>query len=235
MDTFVVMRRVVASAIDGALVLGMAGAIGLQILESVESPATAALGQDACARLQAQGQWCVYTGGDNFLLSSQSLIQTLILLVLVPPLILKIIPEGVFGRTVGKLLLGIRVQGFDGDVPGVARATVRWLFLVVDTFGVGLISIVLSPHSQRVGDRMAGTYVVRNHARKVKVKNTVVREALLEQQAMEANRPSHDNPEWDKARNAWVYPGYGGHLQVLNQATGKWLPADEFDRKVQRV
>ena len=69
------------------------------------------------------------------------------------------------GQTIGKRVFGLRVIGDDGAPPGFLAIFVRNLVRVVDFlpsfYGVGLLAIVLSPRSQRLGDIAAGTYVVR--------------------------------------------------------------------------
>src|SRR5262245_34544545 len=41
---------------------------------------------------------------------------------------------GTAGATPGKALVGIRVVDAAGNAPGIGRAIVRWLFLIVDDF-----------------------------------------------------------------------------------------------------
>ncbi len=69
------------------------------------------------------------------------------------------------GRSIGKRLVGLRVIGQDG-LPLTPRASlVRNLLRAVDvlpgSYVVGLVAIVASPKSQRLGDLAAGTIVVR--------------------------------------------------------------------------
>lgn len=71
--------------------------------------------------------------------------------------------EGVFGWTLGKLILSMRVVDRNGDKAGIGRALVRNLLRVVDglfTYLVGVVLISASATKQRLGDRVAGTYVV---------------------------------------------------------------------------
>ena len=69
------------------------------------------------------------------------------------------------GQTVGKRLFGLRVIAEDGAPAGFSAVLVRNLARVVDFlpgfYGLGLLSIVVSSKSQRLGDLAAGTYVVR--------------------------------------------------------------------------
>lgn len=68
------------------------------------------------------------------------------------------------GATVGKRLVGIRVVAVDGGSVGLGTAFTRNLFAGIDAaffYLVGLASMIASPDRQRVGDRVAGTVVVR--------------------------------------------------------------------------
>lgn len=69
------------------------------------------------------------------------------------------------GRTIGKRLFGLRVIGSDGAPASFTAVLVRNLVRVVDFlpafYGLGLLAIVVSRRSQRLGDLAAGTYVVR--------------------------------------------------------------------------
>lgn len=71
--------------------------------------------------------------------------------------------EGASSRTPGKLLVGIRVSRADGGRAGWGRALVRNAMRFVDylmLFLVGIVAMLLSRSNQRLGDRVAGTYVV---------------------------------------------------------------------------
>jgi uncharacterized RDD family membrane protein YckC len=73
------------------------------------------------------------------------------------------------GRSLGKAAVGLRVVRTDGGPIRFRQALVRGLAGFVVDFGVfsfftgaiGLISALTSAHGQRVGDRLAGTVVVR--------------------------------------------------------------------------
>lgn len=78
------------------------------------------------------------------------------------------VPEGLWGQTPGKRLLGIVVVGTDGSACGIKRALVRNLLRVVDGIGnyaVGLVVMLLTGRRQRVGDLVADTVVVRARRR----------------------------------------------------------------------
>lgn len=69
------------------------------------------------------------------------------------------------GQTVGKRLYGLRVIRADGAPAGFVAVLVRNVIRVVDFlplfYGLGLLMIIFSSRSQRLGDLAAGTYVVR--------------------------------------------------------------------------
>jgi uncharacterized RDD family membrane protein YckC len=72
--------------------------------------------------------------------------------------------EGVFGTTVGKLFLGLRVKNLDGRRCGFGQAMVRNLLRIIDglpfLYVAGLITTLVTKKKQRVGDLAAHTVVV---------------------------------------------------------------------------
>ena len=77
------------------------------------------------------------------------------------------IGEAFWGRTLGKLLTGLVVVDADGRPPGIVKALLRTLlrlFEVNPLVAGGLpagIAVAVSQKRQRLGDMVAGTYVVR--------------------------------------------------------------------------
>jgi uncharacterized RDD family membrane protein YckC len=75
-----------------------------------------------------------------------------------------VVLEGVFGWTIGKLVCGIRVVNGLGKAPGIGASLVRNLLRILDAlpafYLIGIISVLASDKKQRVGDRLAGTFVV---------------------------------------------------------------------------
>jgi uncharacterized RDD family membrane protein YckC len=69
------------------------------------------------------------------------------------------------GRTIGKDVMKIRVARIDGSPPGLGAYLLRWVLRPIDiwwTSGlVAMLSILLGRTGQRLGDRAAGTTVVR--------------------------------------------------------------------------
>jgi uncharacterized RDD family membrane protein YckC len=73
-----------------------------------------------------------------------------------------VVLQGHTGYSVGKWLVRIRVVGEDERPPGMRRAFLRTLPLVIEQYGVIAIwAMRRSPARQRFGDRWASTYVVR--------------------------------------------------------------------------
>ena len=74
--------------------------------------------------------------------------------------------EGLFGATIGKVVVGIRVRRPDGSRIGFGAAAIRNVARVVDAFPyvipylVGGIAVIRSETKQRLGDRWATTVVI---------------------------------------------------------------------------
>lgn len=80
------------------------------------------------------------------------------------------------GQSLGKYILGIRVVTVNGERPGLREVFTRWLFkgdflwispdlFAMFWFGIGLMGIVYagtSSRSQRIGDVMANTVIIKN-------------------------------------------------------------------------
>ena len=74
--------------------------------------------------------------------------------------------EGLFGATLGKWVLGLRVVGITGGKPGLARSALRNLLRLVDGLPafnlLGIFLIQRSPEKARFGDRIAQTRVIHS-------------------------------------------------------------------------
>lgn len=81
------------------------------------------------------------------------------------------------GRTVGKMLLKMRVVRFDGTPVHWSNYLVRWMLRLVDIwifFGsIGILTLLFSERRQRLGDAAAGTVVISTK-NKVKVSHTIL-------------------------------------------------------------
>ena len=69
------------------------------------------------------------------------------------------------GQTIGKRMYGLRVIRDDGAPAGFLAVLIRNLLRLVDFlpafYGLGLLTLIVTSRSQRLGDIAAGTYVVR--------------------------------------------------------------------------
>jgi uncharacterized RDD family membrane protein YckC len=75
--------------------------------------------------------------------------------------------EAAAGATPGKLAVGLRVVRLDGRRPGLQAALIRNVLRIVDALFFYLVAVVAvesSPYKQRLGDRVAGTSVVKRAA-----------------------------------------------------------------------
>ena len=78
--------------------------------------------------------------------------------------------QGLTGWTIGKLATGIRTVRADGAAPGVGRAAARSFLWIADAFPyfipnlTGFIVAMTNDERQRIGDKVASTYVVKSGA-----------------------------------------------------------------------
>jgi len=79
--------------------------------------------------------------------------------------VLYAVQEALFGATWGKLVAGLRVVDADGRRPTLGMVVVRNILRVVEYYPifylVAIVAAMTSPRRQRLGDRLAGTLVVR--------------------------------------------------------------------------
>ena len=75
-----------------------------------------------------------------------------------------IVPEGLFGASLGKILCGLCVARLDGRPLGLGAIFIRNVLRLIDVlpgfYLLGGLLVLGSTHSQRIGDRWAGTTVV---------------------------------------------------------------------------
>ena len=77
-----------------------------------------------------------------------------------------VVMEGKWGATLGKLATKLRVVNAHGQAPGFGRAVVRTILRLVEVNPIvagGVpagVAALLSPTKQRLGDMLAGTYVL---------------------------------------------------------------------------
>jgi len=83
------------------------------------------------------------------------------------------------GRTVGKILMKMRVVRVDGTPVHWSNYLVRWMLRLVDIWiflgSIGLLTILFSEKRQRLGDAAAGTVVISTK-NKTKISHTILEE-----------------------------------------------------------
>lgn len=74
-----------------------------------------------------------------------------------------LILEVATGRTPGKRIAGVRIVTLDGQMPGIGALAIRNVLRILDSllfYAVGLISVLVTHQSVRIGDIAAGTLLV---------------------------------------------------------------------------
>lgn len=102
----------------------------------------------------------------------------LVALIFLPAMFYSLFMHSIFnGRTVGKMLLKMRVVRFDGSPVHWSNYLVRWMLRLVDIWiflgSIGLLTILFSERRQRLGDAAAGTVVISTK-NKTKVSHTIL-------------------------------------------------------------
>jgi uncharacterized RDD family membrane protein YckC len=157
--------------------------------------------------------------------------------------------QGLAGMTPGKALLGVRTVNEQGDAPGIGRALIRGLLMIVDSFCcylVGLISAGTTKGHRRIGDMAAKTFVVGKDAMGSPIAvpgltppGAAFGAAGPYAQATPASwepppatgaptaaaPTGAGEPQWDEARQAYIQwdPAQQVWLQ-FDQATQQWRP-----------
>jgi len=102
-----------------------------------------------------------------------------LLLISLPVMFYSLVCESTMeGQTFGKKLLKIKVVKIDGYQAGFFDYFVRWIFAIVDIqmgFIPGVIAMVSTKHTQRLGDLAAGTAVISEKS-KYNISHTIVME-----------------------------------------------------------
>ncbi len=83
------------------------------------------------------------------------------------------------GRTVGKMIVKIKVVRVDGSPAHWSHYMIRWMLRLVDLWifvgAIGVLTILFSDKKQRLGDAAAGTVVISTK-NKVKITHTILEE-----------------------------------------------------------
>jgi len=94
------------------------------------------------------------------------------------------------GQTLGKRWMKLRVIRDDGRPITFFEAFVRNLMRLLDfmptSYAVGVVSIILSPNSKRIGDYVAGTVVVKERSIEAPPLEEIIRLSEAEEMALKA-------------------------------------------------
>lgn len=108
------------------------------------------------------------TGGltdEGFSMEGAPALVTMLLAFLVTLAYFAMLESSRSGKTLGKLIAGIRVADLNGGKASFSQALMRNILRLVDGlvfYIVGIILILNSDRKQRLGDRVAGTVVLRS-------------------------------------------------------------------------
>ena len=223
--TAVMGRRIGAYVLDGllaALLTALAVLAAGGLTEPRNAPTCTSVSSGVCLRV------------NNSVYTIDGAAQAALYLVpLLYALVFSVVLQGLTGTTPGKAAFGLRVVDVDGARPGIGRAFVRSLFLLVDGIGccvplVGLITALVSKGHRRVGDMVAHTLVIDRHDRH----RTIVlpgRAAAIAPPPASPFAPSTPapppmpEPQWDPARSTYVIwePNRRRWL-AYDRASGQW-------------
>ncbi len=104
----------------------------------------------------------------------------LVALIFLPAMFYSLLMHLIFnGRTVGKMIMKMRVVKVDGSPVSWSSYLIRWMLRLVDIWifigSIGLLTILFSEKRQRLGDAAAGTVVISTK-HKTKVSHTILEE-----------------------------------------------------------
>ncbi|WP_405383277.1 RDD family protein [Maribacter sp. LLG6340-A2] len=104
----------------------------------------------------------------------------LVALIFLPAMFYSLLMHIIFnGRTVGKMLLKMRVVKLDGSPVHWSNYLTRWMLRLVDIWlflgAIGILTILFSNRKQRLGDAAAGTVVISTKNR-TKISHTILEE-----------------------------------------------------------
>ncbi|MGD8968923.1 MAG: RDD family protein [Anaerolineae bacterium] len=112
----------------------------------------------------AKGVWMM-SATDHRWANGLFVTDPLCLIFLALMLLYFVLLKGLVGATLGKWALGLHVVSAGGGKPGLARSAARNLLRLVDGLPalniMGVVLILRSPERARLGDRVAGTRVIR--------------------------------------------------------------------------
>lgn len=111
---------------------------------------------------------------------SENSFSIILLLLLMSPIVFYTLMFETFmdGQTLGKKLVKIKVVKIDGYQAGFFEFLIRWIFSIIDIqmgYVPGVLSMVSTQHTQRLGDLAAGTAVITEKS-KYNISHTILME-----------------------------------------------------------
>jgi uncharacterized RDD family membrane protein YckC len=131
--------------------------------------------------------------------------------------------QGRTGASPGKQLVGLRTVDATGQPCGTGKAALRWLSWIVDGFPyclpvVAFIMVFTNPDQRRVGDKVAGTWVVDQRQ--------TGRRPLAAASRAELERGPE--PVWDDLLQVYVRTDpVSGRRQAFDESTNHWTAVEE--------
>lgn len=156
--TAVMGRRIGAFIVDTVILYAIYGVVWRLTSDLTEAPS----GIKDCVGFSSNTYGCAQVNNSVYLFKNTSLLYGS-LATLAYVVVMFWVIQGITGATLGKALFGVRVVNDRGTGPGIGRAIIRSLLMIVDAFCfylVGLVSAFTSKGHRRVGDMAARTFVV---------------------------------------------------------------------------
>jgi len=153
----VVARRCAAFVIDGVVILLVLWLAAQSSRDFVDVPGD-------CPDPVPAGDACFQWNEDAYVIDGHAVVWFALTLVVLLALVLGV-TRWLMGASLGKALLGLRVVDARGEPAGFWRGAVRTAALGVDlivvVLPIGLWLALFTPGHRRIGDFVAGTFVVR--------------------------------------------------------------------------
>jgi uncharacterized RDD family membrane protein YckC len=140
---------------------------GLVLFTTVYASGDVSRVKSGCPSPIPKGQDCLEYRSTGYLMRGSVFIWFAVALI-ISVVILVVVPQAVVGCSLGKALFGIRVVRADGNPPGFLRSSIRVAAWPIDGLAlllpIGLWLAIITPGHRRIGDYLAGTYVVERSA-----------------------------------------------------------------------
>lgn len=227
-------RRAGAALIDFTLLGAIDATLFFVAATRVEAgPAAARVDVCEAARRTGGASLCTSLNDTAYVMRDGEAVRYWAAIAAVSFVFLVVVPALV-GGSVGKLLLGLRVVDAEGRPASLRRHFLRWLLLPIDLvpgcFPIVALSVARqSPWGQRVGDRVATTYVVSRERQGLVIEGPTNWGAATATPAASGAAPSTLPPgatmRWDPQWQAWLYWDPNSQRWSRHDpATDSWIP-----------